>query len=66
MLKKSLKTILIAGLSLAMLSTVTASNHKDHKDIVGVASSAEVFKTLVAAVKAADLVEVLQGSRTAM
>jgi len=60
MFKKSIKSIVIAGLSLGILTSVFASHHKEQKDIVGVAGSADVFKTLVAAVKAADLVEVLQ------
>src|SRR5687768_4954759 len=37
-----------------------AENHSAPKDIVGVAASNENFKTLVAAVKAAGLVETLQ------
>ena len=65
MINKSIKSILIAGLSLGILtSTSFAAHHKSEKlknDIVDVASSASDFSTLVAAVSAADLVSVLKG-----
>jgi len=50
---------LIAFVALATLSA--EANAKAHKDIVAVASGAGEFKTLVAAVKAAGLVETLKG-----
>jgi uncharacterized surface protein with fasciclin (FAS1) repeats len=52
-----------SGLQADSCSTdkTTAATHSVRKDIVAVASGAEQFKTLVAAVKAAGLVEVLQG-----
>jgi transforming growth factor-beta-induced protein len=43
------------------LASVKAAGDEDKKDIVDTAVSAKQFKTLVAAVKAAGLVEVLQG-----
>jgi uncharacterized surface protein with fasciclin (FAS1) repeats len=44
-------------------TSVHANHHKESpKDIVAVASEAGSFNTLVAAVKAADLVETLQGA----
>ena len=46
----------------AALSAQTAHKDKKMKDIVDVAASAGTFNTLVAAVKAAGLVETLQGS----
>jgi uncharacterized surface protein with fasciclin (FAS1) repeats len=53
-------TPLIGFVALATFSAGTASA-KTHKDIVAVASGAGEFKTLVAAVKAAGLVETLKG-----
>jgi uncharacterized surface protein with fasciclin (FAS1) repeats len=51
-----------AGVVLSF-TTVHANHHKESpKDIVAVASEAGSFNTLVAAVKAADLVETLQGA----
>jgi uncharacterized surface protein with fasciclin (FAS1) repeats len=53
-------TVLIASLGLA--SSLTASNYtKKAQNIVGVAAEAGTFNTLVAAVKAAGLVETLSG-----
>jgi uncharacterized surface protein with fasciclin (FAS1) repeats len=52
-------TPLIALVALATLSV--AAHAKTHKDIVAVASGAGEFKTLVAAIKAAGLVETLKG-----
>lgn len=51
---------LIAG-DCAASKSVAAATCSTSKDVVGVASGAENFKTLVAAVKAAGLVETLQG-----
>ena len=42
--------------------TASAANCSAEKDIVAVAAGADNFKTLVAAVKAAGLVETLQGT----
>jgi uncharacterized surface protein with fasciclin (FAS1) repeats len=57
------KFVSIAALSLALLSTSSlAMHHKSAKmDIVETAASNPAFSTLVAAVKAAGLVETLQG-----
>jgi uncharacterized surface protein with fasciclin (FAS1) repeats len=57
------KFVSIAALSLALLSTsALAMHHKSVKmDIVETAASNPAFSTLVAAVKAAGLVETLQG-----
>jgi len=56
----TLTSHLIAG-DCAASKCATASSCSAGKDIVAVASGAENFKTLVAAVKAAGLVETLQG-----
>ena len=64
MIKNTLKLIIAIGLSIGIATSAFAGAHKSHehaKDIVAVASSADGFSTLVAAVSAADLVEVLQG-----
>ncbi|EDY82510.1 hypothetical protein VDG1235_2133 [Verrucomicrobiia bacterium DG1235] len=63
-LKTTLKALIITLAGTLALSSATAGSYKskkETKDIVGVAASAENFSTLVAAVKAADLVGVLQG-----
>jgi uncharacterized surface protein with fasciclin (FAS1) repeats len=59
---KSIRTIGIASLlaAAAIIGTVRAETPAS-KDIVAVASSAGTFKTLVAAVQAAGLVETLEG-----
>lgn len=55
-----MKTILTSLTALTLiLGNASADHHK--KDIVDVASSLDDFSTLVAAVKAADLVETLKG-----
>ena len=54
----SLATMLVAG---SFAGTAQANHCTTHNDIVAVASSAGSFNTLVAAVKAAGLVETLQG-----
>ncbi|MBO6784116.1 MAG: fasciclin domain-containing protein [Alphaproteobacteria bacterium] len=54
-IRKIVSTVVVAG-ALAMSSTAALA-----KDIVDVAASNDQFQTLVAAVKAADLVEVLKG-----
>ncbi|MBK1876701.1 fasciclin domain-containing protein [Pelagicoccus mobilis] len=56
--------ICLAGVIAASFATAGNYGYKSKKakqDLVGVAASAENFTTLVAAVKAADLVDVLQG-----
>jgi uncharacterized surface protein with fasciclin (FAS1) repeats len=60
----SFTKIAVASLIIALSSTVHAgsSTSKATQDIVGVASSAGTFNTLIAAVKAAGLVETLQGA----
>ena len=60
----SFTKIAVASLVIAFSSTVHAGSSaaKATQDIVGVASSAGTFNTLVAAVKAAGLVETLQGA----
>ncbi len=64
-MKSSLITKTLAALTAVVLATsVQASSCgvKESKDIVAVASGAGSFNTLVAAVKAAGLVETLQGT----
>src|SRR5690606_18604511 len=65
---RSMKTSHIAKLAIASFALIFASaaqagasSKKATQDIVGVAASAGSFNTLVAAVKAAGLVETLQG-----
>ena len=53
-------TLLFAGTGL--VGIVRADDKRESKDIVAVASGAGNFKTLVAAIKAAGLVETLQGT----
>jgi uncharacterized surface protein with fasciclin (FAS1) repeats len=53
--------IALAGLSLLAAQTGAADRSIEKKDIVDTAIAANQFKTLVAAVKAADLVETLKG-----
>lgn len=60
MLKAPFMLIAIASL-LSLSISANAHNHKMKKDIVDVAASNSDFSTLVAAVKAAELVEVLKG-----
>lgn len=62
--KTPFRFIAIAIASTLAFSFATAGSYKsktEAKDLVGVAAAAEDFSTLVAAVKAADLVGVLQG-----
>lgn len=61
-LKTPLRLIAVAIASILTLSLASAGSYKNKKDIVEVAAAADTFSTLVAAVKAADLVDVLQGS----
>jgi uncharacterized surface protein with fasciclin (FAS1) repeats len=59
---KSLKTFLTGTMACALLTfTATADHHGAKKDIVDTAVGAGSFNTLVAAVKAAGLVETLKG-----
>ncbi len=58
---KHIRTIGIAALTALALNITALKANADDKDIVGVASANGSFKTLVAAVKAAGLVETLQG-----
>ncbi|MBC2604448.1 fasciclin domain-containing protein [Pelagicoccus albus] len=63
-LRKSIKLLIATLAGTVAMSFASADHHgskKAEKDLVGVAASAEDFSTLVAAVKAADLVDVLQG-----
>ncbi len=63
MIKHTLKILFISVLCAGLTSSAFAGAHKSKetmKDIVGVASSADGFSTLVAAVSAADLVGLLQ------
>jgi len=53
-------TLLLAGTGL--VGIVRADDKRESKDIVAVASDSGKFKTLVAAIKAAGLVETLQGT----
>lgn len=55
------KTLLIMFASLAICTTATAHNHGNKQDIVDIAASNPDFSTLVAAVKAAGLVDALKG-----
>ncbi|MEH0740301.1 fasciclin domain-containing protein [Vibrio cholerae] len=61
MIRKTLMTFVIAMSSLLMMSTANANHHGMKKDIVDVAVENGSFTTLVAAVKAAGLVETLKG-----
>jgi uncharacterized surface protein with fasciclin (FAS1) repeats len=54
--------VLLAALAIATSAHAGSSSAAPGKDIVAVASSAGSFNTLVAAVKAAGLVETLQGA----
>ena len=58
---KSTLTLALAALCIATLTLPSAQAAEKPGDIVAVASSAGSFKTLVTAVKAAGLVETLQG-----
>ena len=55
------RTLIVAAFVALTAFTGVARAETNHKDIVAVASSAGSFNTLVAAVKAAGLVETLQG-----
>ncbi|MEL6365535.1 MAG: fasciclin domain-containing protein [Pseudomonadota bacterium] len=60
----SLKTVAAAALALVIAAPAYADHHKSYEkkaDIVDTAVAAGSFNTLVAAVKAADLVETLKG-----
>ncbi|MDQ8188400.1 fasciclin domain-containing protein [Pelagicoccus sp. SDUM812002] len=62
--RKPLQLIALLTASALAFSFASAGTYKDKKaskDLVGVAAAADDFSTLVAAVKAADLVGVLQG-----
>lgn len=60
---KTLKTFLTSTLACALLTvTAQAEHHGAKKDIVDTAVSAGTFNTLVAAVKAAGLVDTLKGT----
>ena len=59
---KTLRTLAVAALTaFSMTTAAVKATAADAKDIVAVASENGSFKTLVAAVKAAGLVETLQG-----
>lgn len=59
----SLAAVPALGLAIGLMTATAADHHdaKDKKTIVETAIAAEDFKTLVTAVKAAELVEVLSG-----
>jgi uncharacterized surface protein with fasciclin (FAS1) repeats len=57
---KILKTASVLALTLMMAATASAGHHGDKKDIVDTAASNKDFSTLVAAVKAAGLVDALK------
>ncbi len=60
---KSLKTLLTGAFACACLTfTASADHHGAKKDIVDTAAGAGSFNTLVAAVKAAGLVDTLKGA----
>jgi uncharacterized surface protein with fasciclin (FAS1) repeats len=61
MLKKAITTLSIILASFAFMTTSYAEHHGMKKDIVDVAAENGSFNTLVAAVKAAGLVETLKG-----
>lgn len=64
MLKRTTQFVIAIAFGLGLVATASANHHKSEgmkKDIVDVASGTETFSTLVAAVKAADLVGVLKG-----
>jgi len=61
MLKKFITTLSIVIASFTFTSVAQAAHHGMHKDIVDVASENGSFTTLVAAVKAAGLVDTLKG-----
>ena len=50
----------VAGLLVALTVSETDAAHHKKPSIVGVASKSDSFKTLVAAIKAADLVDILE------
>lgn len=58
---KRLLPVIALVLGTACLGSARAENHSNGKDIVAVASGAGNFSTLVTAIKAAGLVETLQG-----
>jgi len=64
-MNRTRKFLIIAATSLSLLALslhpVIAGHHEAEKDIVDTAASVETFSTLVAAVKAADLVDALKG-----
>ena len=53
--------LIVTLITLALVANASASSHKKHMDIVDTAVSAGSFGTLVAAVKAAGLVDTLKG-----
>jgi len=61
MLKKFITTLSIVIASFTFTSVAQAAHHGMHKDIVDVASENGSFTTLIAAVKAAGLVDTLKG-----
>lgn len=58
---RSAKMLLTSVFVLVFSASALANHHGEKKDIVTIASGDSQFSTLVAAVKAADLVETLQG-----
>jgi uncharacterized surface protein with fasciclin (FAS1) repeats len=60
-MNKAMQTLAILVLAMFTLSAMAGGNYKKKKDIVDTAVSAGSFNTLVAAVKAAGLVDTLKG-----
>ena len=60
-MKLQVIALLIGAFALVNTSSVLGYDKKEKKDIVDVAAGNETFSTLVAAVKAADLVDTLKG-----
>lgn len=60
-MKKLIKTLAIGLTSLGLAVSAQAEHHKGAKDIVDIAAGNKDFSTLVAAVKAAGLVDTLKG-----
>jgi uncharacterized surface protein with fasciclin (FAS1) repeats len=59
--KRSMMVVLVIGLSIMMSGCESNWLHHDRLDIVDTAVASDDFNTLVAAIKAADLVDTLKG-----
>lgn len=60
-MKNPIKTLAIFAVTLTLAALAQADHHKGKKDIVDIAAGNKDFSTLVAAVKAAGLVDTLKG-----